>query len=129
HQLMPESPFYFPPEQVTDRSDQFMASEIIREKLMRLLGQEIPYSLAVTLIEFRKEEKIVRLSGVIWVEKKSQKGIVIGKKGGRLKRVGTNARLDMEKWFGEKVFLQLWVKVKNGWADNERLLRELGLEE
>ncbi|ABS78199.1 GTPase Era [Coxiella burnetii] len=129
HQLMPESPFYFPPEQVTDRSDQFMASEIIREKLMRLLGQEIPYSLAVTLIEFRKEEKIIRISAVIWVEKKSQKGIVIGKGGERLKRVGTNARLDMEKWFGKKVFLQLWVKVKSGWADNERLLRELGFEE
>ncbi|WP_267256994.1 GTPase Era [Coxiella endosymbiont of Ornithodoros maritimus] len=129
HQLMPESPFYFPPGQVTDRSDQFMASEIIREKLMRLLGQEIPYSIAVTLIEFRKEEKIVHLSAVIWVEKKSQKGIVIGKKGGRLKRVGTNARLDMEKWFGEKVFLQLWVKVKSGWVNNERLLRELGFEE
>ncbi|WP_264774049.1 GTPase Era [Coxiella burnetii] len=129
HQLMPESPFYFPPEQVTDRSDQFMASEIIREKLMRLLGQEIPYSLAVTLIEFRKEEKIIRISAVIWVEKKSQKGIVIGKGGERLKRVGTNARLDMEKWFGKRVFLQLWVKVKSGWADNERLLRELGFEE
>ena len=128
-QLMPESPFYFPPEQVTDRKDQFMVSEIIREKLIRLLGQEIPYSLAVTLIEFRKEEKIVRLSAVIWVEKKSQKGIVIGKGGERLKRVGTNARLDIEKWFGKKVFLQLWVKVKSGWADNERLLRELGFEE
>ena len=126
---IPESPFYFPPEQITNRSDQFMASEIIREKLMRSLGQEIPYSLAVTVIIFKPEEKIIRISAVIWVEKKGQKGIVIAKEGKRLKKIGITARIDMEKLFDKKVFLQLWVKVKSGWSDSERLLKELGFEE
>ena len=128
-QYIPESPFYFLPEQVTDRSNQFMASEIIREKLICSLGQEIPYSLAVTVVVFQPEEKIIRISAVIWVEKKGQKGIVIAKEGKRLKKVGTTARTDMEKLFDKKVFLQLWVKVKSGWSDSERLLKELGFEE
>ena len=128
-QYIPKSLFYFPPEQVTNRDDQFMASEIIREKLMRLLGQEIPYSLAVTLVSFQKEKKITHISAVVWVEKRSQKGIVIGKCGEKLKKVGTNARLDLEKWFRKKVFLQLWVKIKSGWANNKQLLKELWLAE
>lgn len=126
---MPESPFYFPPEQVTDRSDQFLAAEIIREKLMRSLGQEIPYSLAVTLVMFQREQKILRISAVIWIERKGQKGIVIGKDGERLKKIGTTVRIDMERLFNQKVFLQLWVKVKSGWSDSESLLKELGFEE
>ncbi|WP_304985464.1 GTPase Era [Coxiella-like endosymbiont] len=126
---IPESPFCFPPKKVTDRSDQFLAAEIIREKLMRSLGQEIPYSLAVTLVMFQREEKILRISAVIWIERKGQKGIVIGKDGERLKKVGTTVRIDMERLLNQKVFLQLWVKVKSGWSDSERLLKELGFEE
>ena len=127
-QYIPESPFCFPSEQVTNCSNQFMASEIIREKLICSLGQEIPYSLAVTIIFFKLEEKIIRISAVIWVEKKGQKGIVIAKEGKRLKKIGITARTDMEKLFDKKVFLQLWVKVKSGWSDSERLLNELGFD-
>jgi len=126
---LPESPFYFPPDQITDRSEQFLAQEIIREKLMRGLGQELPYELTVTLIALKKEDKITRISAVIWVEKDSQKGIVIGKDGLRLKKIGQQSRLDLEKLFDQKVFLQLWVKVKTGWSDSERLLKELGFGE
>ncbi|MFW0079032.1 MAG: GTPase Era [Coxiella endosymbiont of Haemaphysalis qinghaiensis] len=125
---MPESPFYFPQEQVTDCNDQFLTTEIIREKLMRSLGQEIPYSLAVTILMFQQEEKILRISAVIWVERKRQKGIVIGKDGERLKKISTTARIDMEKLFNQKVFLQVWVKVKSGWSDSESLLKELGFK-
>lgn len=126
---LPLSPFYFPPDQVTDRSEQFIVQEIIREKLMRGLGQELPYALTVTLVALKKEDKITRISAVIWVEKDSQKGIVIGKDGTRLKKIGQQSRLDLEKFFDQKVFLQLWVKVKTGWSDSERLLKELGFGE
>lgn len=125
---MPESPFYFLPKQITDRSDEFIASEIIREKLMRSLEQEIPYSIAVTLVRFQRGEKILRVSAVIWIERKGQKRIVIGKNGERIKKIGIIARIDMEKFFKQKIFLQLWVKVKSGWSDNKRLLKELGFE-
>ena len=124
---MPESPFYFPPEQVTDCNDQFLAAEIIREKLMQLLGQEVPYSSAVTILTFKREEKILRISAIIWVERKGQKGIIIGKDGERLKKISTIARIDMEKLFNQRVFLQVWIKVKSGWSDSERLLKELGI--
>ena len=127
--LIPKASFYFPSKQITNRSDQFMTSEIIREKLVRLSGQEIPYSLAVTLVEFRKEQKIVHISAIVWVEKKSQKKIVIGKYGERLKTIGINARVDLEKWFEKKVFLQLWVKIKSRWTNNAQLLKELWFEE
>ncbi len=123
-----EGPYQFPPDQVTDRGDQFMATEIIREKAMRQLGQELPYALAVTLVLFEREPTITRISAVIWVEKDSQKGIVIGKGGERLKKIGTQARLSLEKIFEEKVFLQLWVKVKSHWSGNAQLLKELGFE-
>lgn len=126
---LPAEPFQFPPDQITDRHEQFMAAEIIREKLMRQLGQEIPYALTVTIIAFKKEEKITRISAVIWVEKPGQKGIVIGKAGERLKKVGKNARLDLEKLFEQKVFLQLWVKIKSNWSDDNSSLKELGFEE
>lgn len=125
---MPESPFCFPHEQVTDCNDQFLATEIIREKLMRLLDQEVPYSLAVTILMFKREEKMLRISAVIWVERRGQKGIVIGKGGERLKKISTTARIDMENLFNQKVFLQVWVKVKSGWSDSERLLKELGFQ-
>ena len=125
---LPESPFYFSPDQVTDRNDQFIVSEVIREKLMRLLGQELPYALTVTIIAFKKEEKIVRISAVIWVEKKGQKGIVIGKEGHLLKKIGQQARMDLERYFDQKVYLQLWVKVKADWSGDEKSLTELGYD-
>jgi len=123
---LPLSPFYFPKDQVTMQDEQFMASEIIREKLMRFLGQEIPYALAVTILLFQNDTNLIRISAIVWVEKKSQKGIVIGKGGEKLKTIGTAARMEMEGLFGKKVFLQLWVKVKSGWLDNEKLLEEFG---
>ncbi len=126
---LPESPFLFPPDQVTDRSDQFLVSEMIREKLMRKLGEELPYALTVTIDAFKEEEDIIRIASIIWVEKDSQKAIVIGKGGANLKTVGQQARIDMEKHFDKKVYLQLWVKVKSGWSDNEQLLKNLGYED
>lgn len=126
---LPSSPFYFSPDQTTDRSDQFLASEIIREKLMRSLGDELPYSLTVTLDVFRQEEKLLHIAAVIWVEKESHKPIIIGKKGEGLKKIGSQARLDLEKQFDQKVYLQLWIKVKENWQDNEKMLQRFGFEE
>jgi GTP-binding protein Era len=116
----------FPEDQVTDRSERFLAAELVREKLMRNLGQELPYSLTVEIEQFKEEEDRLYIGALIWVERDSQKGIVIGKGGAMLKRVGQHARGDMERLFGQKVFLELWVKVKSGWSDDERLLRNLG---
>ncbi len=126
---LPESPPYYSEDQVTDRSERFLAAELVREKLFRKLGEEIPYGLTVEIERFRKEKKTLHVYALIWVEKDSQKAIVIGKKGERLKEVGTEAREDMQRIFGQKVFLQLWVKVKEGWADDERALRSLGYNE
>jgi GTP-binding protein Era len=127
---LPEKEFAFDADQITDRTERFMAAEIIREKLMRHLGQELPYDLTVEIEEYKVEQQVtrslLRISAVIYVEKPGQKIIVIGEKGERLKMVGEKARLDMEKLFGEKVFLQLWVKVKRGWSDSERSLQSLG---
>lgn len=125
--MMPIAPFRFLKGEVTDSKDEFFAAEIIREKLMRVMQEEIPYVLAVTIVAFMEEENINRISAVIWVDKKSQKGIVIGKGGATLKQIGTQARRDMENYFKKKVFLQLWVKVKTGWSDNKDLLHTLGL--
>jgi GTP-binding protein Era len=116
----------FPEDQVTDRSERFLAAELVREKLMRNLGQELPYSLTVEIEQFKEEAGRLYIGALIWVERDSQKGIVIGKGGAMLKRVGQHARGDMERLFGQKVFLELWVKVKSGWSDDERLLRNLG---
>lgn len=123
---LPQQEYLFPEDQLTDRTDRFIAAETIREKLTRLLGQEIPYVLTVTIDSFVEGEKLDRISAIIWVEKSSQKPIIIGENGARLKQVGQKARLDLEKYLGKKVFLQLWVKVKSGWSDNERLLQQLG---
>lgn len=126
---LPENPHFFPDDQVTDVSERFMASEMIREKLMKSLGQELPYALTVQIEQFKEEEKIIRISAIIYVEKLSQKSIVIGKEGQVLKKVGTAARQALEKYFDKKVFLQLWVKVKESWSDNDRALRSLGYQE
>lgn len=121
-----ESEQFFPEDQITDRSSRFLASEIIREKLMRKLGQELPYAITVEIEQFKEEGGLYDISAAIWVERQGQKAIIIGKKGENLKLIGSQARVDMEKLFEHKVFLQLWVKVKEGWSDNIRALRSLG---
>ena len=129
-ELVPQSDFVFPEEYYTDRSERFLAAEIIREKLIRQLGQELPYSITVEIEQFKTDEKgLLHINGLILVERNGQKAIVIGKGGSRLKSVGSEARKDMKKLFGQKVFLELWVKVKDGWADDERALRSLGFDE
>ena len=124
--LLPEGVPFFPEDQITDRSVRFLAAELIREKLMRRLGEELPYALTVEIEQFKEEAKLLRISAVIWVERDNQKSIVIGKKGSQLKEIGKQAREDMERMFDNKVFLQLWVKVKSGWSDDERALQSLG---
>jgi len=121
-----ESEQFYPEDQITDRSSRFLASEIIREKLMRKLGQELPYAITVEIEQFKEEGGLYDISAAIWVERKGQKAIIIGKNGENLKIIGTQAREDMEKLFDHKVFLQLWVKVKEGWSDDVRALRSLG---
>jgi len=124
---LPISEFWFPEDYVTDRSSRFMASEIIREKLMRFTGDELPYSTTVEIEQFKQDDKgILHINALILIERKSQKRMVIGNKGERLKTIGQEARRDMEEMFGQKVFLETWVKVKSGWADDERALRSLG---
>jgi len=124
--FLPEGPGYFPEDQITDKSERFLAAELIREKLMRQLGQELPYSLTVEIEKFTEEQGGLHIAALIWVEKDSQKRIVIGKKGEKLKEIGTLAREDMQKLFGAKVFLETWVRVKSGWSDDVRALRSLG---
>lgn len=126
---LPMMPPMFPPEQITNRSERFLAAELVREKLMRSLGQELPYALTVEIEEFRESDGLLHIGALIWVERQSQKRIVIGKGGAQLKEVGRQARMDMERLFGEKVFLQLWVKVKEGWSDNERILSSFGYKD
>ena len=127
--LLPESPQLFPEEQVTDRGDRFRAAELVREQLMRALGQELPYAITVQIEALEMEERLARVSAIIWVERPGQKAIVIGKGGELLKRIGRDARHEMERLFGRKVFLQLWVKVREGWSDDRQALRSLGYEE
>jgi GTP-binding protein Era len=126
---LPENPFFFPEDDVTDRSSRFMAAEIVREKLMRFLGEELPYSVTVEIEQFKWDEKIWRINALILVEREGQKKMVIGAKGEKLKIIGRDARQDLEKLLEEKVYLELWVKVKSGWADDERALRSLGYGE
>ena len=124
---LPESEFYFPEDYITDRSSRFMAAEIIREKLMRFTGDELPYSTTVEIEQFKMMENgVYRINGLILVERDSQKRMVIGKAGNHIKTIGEQARKDMENLFDNKVFLELWVKVKQGWADDDRALRSLG---
>ncbi|UJP05155.1 MAG: GTPase Era [Nitrosomonas sp.] len=115
-------------DQITDRSERFMAAEFIREKLFRLIGDEIPYSTSVVIDQFQQEAHVCKIYATILVEKANQKAIVIGNKGERLKQIASEARLDMEKLFDTKVYLEVWVKVKSGWADNEQVLKNLGFE-
>jgi GTP-binding protein Era len=125
---LPEGQFYFPEEYVTDRSQRFMASEIVREKLMRFTGEELPYSVTVEIerFDYNPETDGFHINALILVERNGQKKMVIGKGGEKIKTIGREARLDMEELFGRKVYLETWVKVKSGWADDERALRSLG---
>jgi len=116
---LPRAEFIYPPEQSTDRSRRFLAAEFIREKLMRSLYQELPYWLTVSIEQFEEQKKIIKIAAIIWTERSGQKAIIIGKKGEVLKKIGTDARFDMEECFGKKVYLNLWVKVKAGWSEEE----------
>jgi GTP-binding protein Era len=126
---LPQGPKYFPDDQLTDQPERFIVSEIIREKVFELTKEEIPYSTAVVIEEMKEEPEITRITAIIYVERDSQKGILIGKGGGMLKQIGTLARQDAEKLLGVKVFLQLWVKVKKGWREDEHSLRNFGIIE
>jgi len=123
---IPEGMHFFPEDQITDRSERFLAAEIVREKITRQLGAELPYEVAVEVEEWRREGAVLHISALILVEREGQKKIIIGDKGERLKKIGQQARLDMEKLFDTRIMLNLWVKVRSGWSDDERALKSLG---
>ncbi|CAM3959604.1 GTPase Era [Paenibacillus alkaliterrae] len=124
---LPEGPQYYPADQITDHPEQFVCSELIREKILHMTRDEIPHSIAVTIEDMRvKENGVVYIGAVIFVERDSQKGIIIGKKGELLKEVGKQARKDIEALLGSRIFLELWVKVKKDWRNQERVLKDLG---
>lgn len=123
---LPEATHFYPVDQITDRSSRFMAAEIVREKITRQLGAELPYQMAVEIEEFQHEGTLITIHALILVERDGQKRILIGDKGEKLKAIGSQAREDMERLFDCKVMLKLWVKVKSGWSDDERALRSLG---
>ena len=127
--FLPQSVHFYPDDQITDRSERFMASEMVREKITRQLGAELPYSVAVEIEEFKHDGKTLHVSAVILVEREGQKKIIIGDKGDRLRSIGQDARIDMERMLDNKVMLRLWVKVKRGWADSERALKSLGMND
>jgi GTP-binding protein Era len=125
---LPENEQIFADDEVTNRSEKFLAAELIREKIFRLLGEEIPYSASVVIEEFKLENNIRYIQAAVIVDKSNHKAIVIGKNGEKLKTIGSQARVDMEKLFGGKVFLELWVKIKKGWADDASMIKKLGYE-
>ncbi|PZE22692.1 GTPase Era [Paenibacillus xerothermodurans] len=127
---LPEGPQYYPADQVTDHPEQFVIAELIREKILHLTREEIPHSIAVAIEDMKVADNgVVHISAIIYVERDSQKGIIIGKKGALLKEVGQQARRDIETLLGSKTFLELWVKVKKDWRNQERVLRDLGFRE
>ncbi len=128
-QSLPEGDHLFPDDSITDRSSRFLAAEIVREKLMRQMGDELPYSSTVEVEEFRDDNGLLRISAAILVERDGQKKMVVGAGGSRIKMIGTEARKDMEKLFDSKVFLKLFVKVKAGWSDDARALKSLGYDD
>ena len=123
---LPQNPPLFSEDEATDRDERFIAAELVREKLFRLLGEEIPYSTSVIIDQFKMEGELRKIDASIIVDKANQKAIIIGKGGEKLKLIGTSARRDMEENFGGKVYLKIWVKVKSGWADDARILKTLG---
>jgi len=126
--LLPARPFQYPDDQITDKSQRYFAAEFIREKLIKRLGEELPYTTTVTIDSFVEKKKIIHIDAIIWVATKGQKTIVIGKKGAGLKAIGEQARKDMERMFENKVFLRTWVKVKDKWMDNELAIKQLGFD-
>jgi len=124
--FMHESPWFFPEDEVTDQPERQIVAEIIREKLLRLLEDEIPHGTAVVIEDFKESQKMISIRAEIFCEKASHKGIIIGKNGEMLKKIGTYAREDLEKFFGVKIFLDLWVKIKENWRDNQNRLNEFG---
>jgi GTP-binding protein Era len=126
--LLPENPAFFDPGQVTDRDEKFQCSEIIREKLMQRLHQELPYGLTVEIEKLEKSAKLARVSALIWVGRSAHKSIVIGKRGEQLKKCGQAARIDLEELLKQKVHLELWVRVRENWSDNEKELHRLGFD-
>ncbi|MDR9467628.1 GTPase Era [Marinospirillum sp.] len=126
NERLPEGPHFFPEDQVTDRSSRFLASELVREKIMRQLGEELPYSATVEIEKFEQKGHVLHIHALILVEREGQKKIIIGDKGQQIKQIGRDARLDMEKAFESKVMLNLWVKVKSNWSDDARALKSLG---
>lgn len=128
--MLPVGDLIYPADQLTDRSSRFLVAELVREKLFRHLGQELPYAMTVEVEEYTTDpDGLIRIGAVIYVERAGQKGIVIGKGGELLKSVGKEARVEMQKLLDSKVFLRLWVKVREGWSDNERMLQSLGYQE
>ncbi|MEH6550211.1 MAG: GTPase Era [Pseudomonadales bacterium] len=123
---LPEGSHFYPDDQITDKSQRFLASELVREQIIRQLGDEVPYAIAVEIEKFKQEGKILHIHALILVERDGQKAIVIGKGGERLKRIGERSRLDMQNLFDSKIMLNLWVKVRRGWSDDERALKSLG---
>lgn len=128
-ELLPESPAFYPKDQLTDKPERFFVNEAIREKILMHYKKEIPYSVEIDTEEFFEEKNIIKIRSVIMVERDSQKGIIIGHKGTALKRVGTEARKDLEKFFGKKIFLELYVKVNKDWRSNKTQLRRFGYQE
>lgn len=127
---LPEGPQYYPADQITDHPEQFVCAELVREKILHMTREEVPHSIAVQIEDMRVEESgLVRISAVIFVERDSQKGIIIGKQGSLLKEIGKQARKDIEALLGSKTFLELWVKVKKDWRNQERVLRDLGFKQ
>ncbi|HXD08402.1 MAG TPA: GTPase Era [Burkholderiaceae bacterium] len=125
---LPQQDWYYEEDALTDRSERFLVSEIIREKLFRLTGDELPYTSTVVIDDYKEEGALRRIAATIVVERDAHKGMVIGEKGERLKRIGTDARVELERLLDAKVFLELWVKVRSGWADDEARLRSYGYE-
>lgn len=124
--LMPESAPIYGEDEITDRSQRFLAGELVREQLMLRLGEELPYSTTVEIEKFEEDGELLRIAAVVWVEREGQKPIVIGKGGERMKAISTGARAGMESLFGRKVFLETWCKVREGWSDDEAALRRFG---
>ena len=125
-ELIPESPAYFPKDQLTDKPERFFVNEKLREKILLYYNKEIPYSVEVQTEEFKEEESIIRIRSLILVERESQKGIIIGHNGVALKKIGSKARIDLEKFFGKKIFIELHVKVSKNWRSNSNQLRKFG---
>ena len=123
---LPQQPAIYAEDELTDKNERFLAAELVREKVFRLLGDEVPYSVTVEIEKFETVKNLRRIFAAIIVDKDSQKPMIIGKGGEKLKQISTEARQDMEKLFGSKVYLETWVKVKGGWADDARALKSLG---